>query len=80
MIHTNDGRMFSPTSGKEVLIHDTNYLQTGDIFDQDLENTQAEHADMKFVVDGMIHAQTGVYDPRNGRDLTRETFEENDFV
>lgn len=28
----------------------------------------------------MIHAQTGVYDPRNGRDLTRETFEENEFV
>lgn len=29
----------------------------------------------------MIHAQTGhVYDPRNGRDLTRETFEENEFL
>ena len=28
----------------------------------------------------MIHAQTGVYDPRNGRDVTRETFEDNDFV
>merc|ERR1711937_21981 len=28
-----------------------------------------------------IHAQTGhVYDPRNGRDLTRETFEDNDFL
>jgi len=34
--------MFSPTSGREVLIHDTNYLQTGDIFDEDLEATNAE--------------------------------------
>jgi hypothetical protein len=28
----------------------------------------------------MIHAQTGVYDPRDGRDRTRETFEDNEFV
>lgn len=38
LIHTADGRMFSPTNGREVLVHDTNYLQTSDIFDQDLEN------------------------------------------
>jgi hypothetical protein len=35
--------MFSPTSGREILIHDTNYLQTGDAFDQDLEIQQEKH-------------------------------------
>ena len=38
--------MFSPTNGREVLIHDTNYLQTNDIFDEDLEATQAQRQEI----------------------------------
>jgi|TARA_B110001450_G_C17551399_1_gene452826 hypothetical protein len=38
--------MFSPSNGKEVMINDTNYMQTGDIFDEDLENTQIEKSNI----------------------------------
>jgi hypothetical protein len=30
--------MFSPVNGKEVVNYDSSYVQTGDIFDEDLEN------------------------------------------
>lgn len=37
LIHTKDGRTFSPVDGKEAVNFDSNYVQTSDIYDDFLE-------------------------------------------
>jgi len=75
--------MFSPVDGKEVIMDDYDYLQTGDIYDEDLENRMVQKAQKQsvFAVDGLFHTpKGGSYDPMNGRNLESETKFDDEFT
>jgi len=82
LIHTSNGRMFSAINGKEVIQDDYDYVQLGDIYDEDLESRMVKkQKEGVFSADGLFHSPNGgAYDPRNGRNLASEMKADDDFV
>lgn len=88
MIHAQTGHVYDPRNGRDVTreaFEDNEFVQVKDIYDDNMEARMIQkQVDSQFHAnpfDGMIHAQNGkIYDPTNGRDVTREMTEENDYV